>query len=64
MTKVNLTFSESKTKTDLTLESKDVGMTWDEATMTWNEATFTWDLPLLVAVLETKTKVDLTKETK
>lgn len=46
-------------KIDLSLEDKDSGLTWDEATMTWDEATGTWDNPKRPMTLETKSKVDL-----
>ena len=55
---------ESKSSGSLSLEEKDNGLTWDEATMTWDEANGTWENPLRPSTLESKTKVDLTLESK
>lgn len=64
MSKVDLTLGESKTKVDLTLESKDLGLTWDTITGTWNDHTETWDAPKGITTKESKTKVNLTLESK
>jgi len=64
MAKDDLTLSETKTKDDLTLESKDVGITWDGATGTWDDQTGTWDAPKGTLSKESKSKVSLTLESK
>ncbi len=64
MTKVNLTLGESKTKVDLALESKNVGLQWDKATWTWDSAHSLWKAPKISGSLETKTKNNLSLETK
>jgi hypothetical protein len=62
--KVDLTLGESKTKVDLTLEAKDASQTWDDMDLTWNESNGTWAVPLIHGSLETKTKDDLSLESK
>ena len=64
MSKGNLVLNESKTKVDLTLESKKTDLKWSEATWKWSTADSTWAAPKISASLESKTKVDLTKESK
>jgi hypothetical protein len=64
MTKVSLTFPESKTKISLNLESKDSGLTWNGAIWTWDEATGNWDSGKVSLTKESKTKADLTLESK
>lgn len=62
--KVDLTLGESKTKVDLTLESKGNDPTWDTIGGTWDDATSIWANPKGSLTLETKTKGDLTLESK
>jgi len=64
MAKGNLTLGESKTKGDLTLESKDVGITWEKATGTWKEQKGKWAAPKITLTKESKTKDNLTLESK
>jgi hypothetical protein len=65
MSKVDLTLGESKTKDDLTLESKGQDFTWETAPGTWADHTSsTWEKQKQVSTLESKTKDDLTLETK
>ncbi len=64
MAKVDLTLGETRTKADLTLEDKNAGITWDAATWTWNDATSTWDDAKGSLSLETRSKADLSLETK
>ena len=61
--KVSLTLAETKTKVDLTKESKNVDLTWDEATGTWESTGGTWDR-LTPGTLEAKSKVSLSLEAK
>lgn len=63
--KVSLTLGESKTKIDLTLESKgDTTLTIDDATWTIDSATSPIDNPRGVLSIESKTKGSLTLESK
>ena len=56
---------DAKSKISLSNESKDTGLTWDEATATWDEYdASTWGLPKLVLTKETKTKISLNNEAK
>ena len=55
---------ETKSNLDLSKESKDAGLTWDEATWTWDEAESTWELPKLSLDREDKSKISLTNELK
>ena len=64
MTKVDLTLGETKTKVDLTLESKNANLKWSDATWKWSTANSTWAAPKISASLESKTKDDLILETK
>ena len=64
MSKISLTFGETKSKVNLALEDRDVGLTWDEATMTWDEATGTWDNPKRPITKESKSKISLSMESK
>lgn len=64
MAKVNLTLGESKTKVDLTLESKNKDLRWNQANWTWDSAHSSWTAPKGSLNLESKTKVDLTLESK
>ena len=64
MSKVDLVLGEAKTKVDLTLETKDSGITWDTMVGTWDDADSPWDSPKMTSTRESKTKVDLTLETK
>jgi len=64
MAKVDLSFNENKTKVDLSKESKNQSLTWEDATMTWEDANGTWENPLTPGTLETKTKDDLSLESK
>jgi hypothetical protein len=64
MSKSDLTFSENKTKADLTLESKDAGLIWSDATWPWSTADSSWAAPKITLTKESKTKADLTKEAK
>jgi len=60
MSKVDLTLGETKTKLDLTLESKDAGITWEKASGTWADQKGTWEAPKGTLSRESKTKVNLT----
>jgi len=67
--KVDLTLSEDKngtgTKVDLTLESKGQGYTWATAPGTWADHTrSTWASQRVAGSKESKTKDDLTLESK
>ena len=65
MAKVSLTLAESKTKTDLTLESRGTDKTWNTIKGTWNDhINSTWNVQREQATLESKSKDDLTLETK
>ena len=65
MAKVNLSLSESKTKVNLTLESRGSSHTWNTIKGTWDDhKNSTWNLQREQATLETKTKTDLTLENK
>ena len=65
MTKISLTLAENKTKADLTLDSKGQDYTWDTIPGTWDDhSESTWDSLKQVSSLETKTKADLSLETK
>lgn len=55
---------ESKNSYSLSNESKDTGLTWDEATMTWNEAQRTWDSPGQPMTKESKNSNSLSLEAK
>ena len=56
---------ESKTATDLTLESKGSStIIWDDATWTWDAATGTWDRLNTSLTLESKSSIDLSLEAK
>ena len=58
-------FNEAKSNISLSNESKDSGMTWDEATMTWDEMdSSTWDLPKVVLSRESKSFISLNNESK
>ena len=65
MAKVNLSLNENKTKADLTLEVRGTSQTWDTVGGTWDDHTSsTWDRQRSQLALESKTKDDLTSETK
>ena len=65
MAKVDLTLGESKTKVDLTLETKKTTTTWaDTPTEIWPTASKTWGQPGDFSTREQKTKVDLSLEAK
>lgn len=64
MSKVNLTLGENKTSVSLSLETKDVGLTWDQATWTWAESTSSWDSPKYSLSRESKSSVSLSLESK
>ena len=65
MPKISLTLGESKTKVDLTLEDRGSDKTWDTIGGTWDDHTSsTWDRQRSQLTLESKTKDDLTLETK
>lgn len=55
---------ETKNNASLALESKDTGLTWDEATSPWDIASGTWDVPGAPLSLETKNDVSLTLESR
>ena len=55
---------ENKASITITNDTKDSGITWDEATFTWDSAEGTWDVPGLVVARETKTNITITNETK
>ena len=61
-TLVSLTLGESKTAVSLSLETKDAGITWDQAIQTWDETDSTWDAVKASLSRESKTKVDLILE--
>jgi len=57
--------NESKTNITLAKESKDVGLTWDDADWTWDDATSSWDAPKLkLSMGETKSNLDLSLASK
>ena len=64
--KVSLTLGESKTKDDLTLESKGVdNKTWNTVGGTWDDhLKSTWNIQRESGTLESKTTDDLTLENK
>ena len=65
MAKVSLALGESKSKVDLTLESKGSGKTFDTVGGTWDDhGNSTWNVQKEEAVLESKTKSNLTLEAK
>ena len=65
MAKISLAFGETKSNLDLSNESKDTGLTWDEATDTWDEYdTSTWDLPKLVLSKTAKSNISLSLDSK
>ena len=65
MTKISLTLAETKTKADLSLESKGQDYTWDTIPGTWDDhSSSTWDSLKQVSSLEAKTKTDLSLENK
>lgn len=65
MSKVDLTYNESKTDVNLSLESKGSDLTWDGSDPgTWGEATKTWGTPGVFPTLEAKTKVSLSLDLK
>jgi len=65
MAKVSLTLGESKSKVDLTLESRGTSKTWNTIQGTWDDhKTSTWNLQREQATLESKTKVNLSLESK
>ena len=56
---------ESKTKTDLTLESRGSSHTWNTIKGTWNShLNSTWNVQREQTTLESKTKDSLTLENK
>ena len=55
---------DAKSNVNLSNESKNNDITWDEATWTWNEATGTWDRPGIVLSKETKSNISLLNESK
>lgn len=61
-TKVDLVLGESKTSVSLTLETKEAGITWDQALGTWDETTSTWNAVKASLSKESKTKVNLSLE--
>lgn len=61
-TLVSLTLGESKTSVNLSLETKEAGITWDQALETWDENTSTWDAVKAILSKESKSKVNLTLE--
>lgn len=65
MTKVDLTLGESKTKVNLTLEGKGADKTWATISGTWEDHSgSTWAAQKEVGTMESKTKDDLTLESK
>lgn len=60
----NTITKESKNTNSLSNESKETGLTWDEATMTWDEAEFTWDQPKRPITKESKNANNLVNESK
>ena len=64
MAKVDLTLSETKSKVDLTLESKATGITLGMANWTLAEDSSTLAAPRVTLTKESKTKVDLILESK
>lgn len=65
MSKVDLTYNESKTDVNLSLESKWSDLTWEGSDPgTWGEATKTWGNPGVFPTLEAKTSASLSLESK
>ena len=60
---MNIT-NETKNSLTVTNDSKDNGLTWDEADFTWDEAIGTWDVPGMPIENETKNNLTITNETK
>jgi len=60
MTKISLSMGETKSKIDLALEGKDVGITLADAPWTLAEDDSTLAAPRYTLGKESKTKVDLT----
>jgi len=56
--------NDSKNALSITNESKETGLTWDEADFIWNEAAGTWDVPGLPLIKETKNTLSITYENK
>ena len=57
---ISLSFGETKSNITLSKESKDVGLTWDDADWTWDDADNTWDVAKYKLSLdETKSNLDL-----
>ena len=60
MPAISLALGETKSNISLSNESKDTGLTWDEANNTWDEMdASTWDLPKLVLTKDAKSKITL-----
>ena len=64
MPAVSLSISESKSKVDLSLESKDASLTWDEADFSWDDAEGTWGRPGRALAKESKSNISLSLEPK
>jgi hypothetical protein len=64
MPAISLALGETKSNISLSNESKDAGLTWDEATWTWDEESSTWDLPKLNLSRESKNNISLSNEPK
>jgi len=57
--------NEAKSNITLSKESKDVGLTWDDADWTWDDANSSWSTPKYTLNKgETKSNLDLSLESK
>ena len=55
---------ESKSNGSLSLETKDSGITWDQATGTWDDMNSPWDSPKITLTRESKSSGNLSLEAK
>lgn len=56
--------SDSKNNISMSLDSRDTGLTWDEATFTWDDAVGTWDVPGSPIIEDSKNNISLTLDNK
>ena len=65
MAKIDLENQPSKSKLDLSNESKNADMTWDGSDpMTWDDMDSTWSAPALSLQNVAKSLVDLSNDSK
>ena len=64
MPAISLALGETKSNISLSNESKNTGLTWDEATGTWDEMDSPWNYPKYSLSKENKSNISLNNESK